>query len=143
MTAITSSTVPRKIFKGDSDRISLPVAASAIIFQNGLVSTNSTGYAIPAADTASTEIAGVAEFSVTGTAADGGVFVTVKRDCVVNLVAGTGINIADVGKNVMVADDQTVTDASTATNDVEVGRLLSVIGTDAYVHVGSFGLDNA
>lgn len=103
--------------------IVLKAAASTTIYAGGLVSVNATGYAIPAADAASTRVMGRAERFIDNSAgADG------DLDCVVRVAvfklensAGAALTLADVGKDVMVEDDQTV--ALTSANSIVAGQL--------------------
>lgn len=123
----------------------VPMAASQVIYQGALVSRNSSGYAIPAADTASTAVIGIAEESVTSTSAAAGTF-SVK--VIMGVVApfaiqSTSLTVADVGLNALVQDDNTVTDATTATNDIPVGKIVKVDADGAHVWVGVFGTGNA
>lgn len=104
--------------EGGMQRVRYPVKASAVIYNGALVMLLA-GYLAPAADTSGGLVVGIAQESVTGTAADGGAFCLVDSGCAARLV-GSGIVAADVGKTAYVADDQTVQDA-TGTNSVVAG----------------------
>ena len=124
---------------------SIGMAASQVIYQGALVSRNSSGYAIPAADTATTAVIGIAEESVTSTAAAAGTFsIKVIRGVVAPFaIQSTSITVADIGYNAIVQDDNTVTDATTATNDIPVGVIVNVDSAGAHVCVGVFAPTNA
>lgn len=123
----------------------IPMNASTTIYQGGLVCWDADGYARAAADTASFKIAGVALETVTNSGADGAASIRVVRGVTIPLsIQSTSITIADIGYNAIVQDDNTVTDATTATNDIPVGVILDVDSTDgAWVCVGVFAPTNA
>ena len=50
----------------------------------------------------------------------------------------TGLVQAQLCKNVFVSDDNTVTDAAAGTNDLKVGTLLALSGSEALIHIGVF-----
>lgn len=128
-------------------RGSIGAAANAVWYKGSLISRNSSGFGIVAADTASTFVVGVAREAGNNTGgANDAVEIPIDRYCIVNFaIQSTSITVADIGFNAIVQDDQTVTDATTATNDIPVGMIVDVegSGTVAYVHVGVFGPTNA
>jgi len=95
------------------------------IYKGSLVSVNSSGYALASADTASTVVVGVAVEQVVNSGAAGAKTIQVETNGIFTFVAGTGIGQDDVGQLCYVSDDQTVTNAATATNDIPVGRVVS------------------
>lgn len=103
------------------------MAASTTIYKGSLVALNTSGYAVPGADTVSFLFAGVAFEKVanTGSAGDKKVRVHKEGDFEFNF-SGTATQ-ADVGKEVTIADDQTVALAATTTNDVVCGRISEFI----------------
>ncbi len=123
----------------------IPMNASTTIYQGSLVCWDADGYARVAADTANFKIAGVAQETVVNSGADGAASIRVLRGATVNLtIESTSITIADIGYNAIVQDDNTVTDATTATNDIPVGVILDVDATNgAWVAVGVFAPTNA
>ena len=93
--------------------------ASTTIYKGGLVSVDSNGLAIPAADTASTKVIGVAEETVTS-AASGSYYVKVAKGVFKFANSGsTAIVQSTVGGNALVEDDKTV--GLNTTNDIVVG----------------------
>lgn len=120
----------------DGELISLPVATSTTIEAGKIVSVNSGGYAIPAADTASTIVVGVAQESVVNAGANGAASVVVRRLKAFKFANGTtAVTQAGVGGNVVVQDAQTVTTAAAATNDIVVGKCLAVDSDGVWVYI--------
>lgn len=120
----------------DGELISLPVATSTTIEAGKIVSVNSGGYAIPAADTASTIVVGVAQESVVNAGANGAASVVVRRLKAFKFANGTtAVTQAGVGGNVVVQDAATVTTAAAATNDIVVGKCLAVESDGVWVYI--------
>ena len=120
----------------DGELISLPVATSTTIEAGKIVSVNSGGYAIPAADTASTIVVGVAQESVVNAGANGAASVVVRRLKAFKFANGTtAVTQAGVGGNVVVQDAATVTTAAAATNDIVVGKCLAVVSDGVWVYI--------
>ncbi len=120
----------------DGELISLPVATSTTIEAGKIVSVNSGGYAIPAADTASTIVVGVAQKSVVNAGANGAASVVVRRLKAFKFANGTtAVTQAGVGGNVVVQDAATVTTAAAATNDIVVGKCLAVDSDGVWVYI--------
>ena len=114
------------------------VAASQTIYGGALVGLNAAGYAIPATDTASITVVGVAEATVKSSATAGEDKVRIRRGAVQLFANASGANaltIADIGSVCYVADDQTVQDNGAA-NDVKVGVMLQLDDAGVWVHVG-------
>jgi len=135
MAALTADRPQKR--RGDGIVVSYPVAASTKIYKGSLVCINTSGYAVPAADTSGFKIGGVAEDyadNSSGSAAD--ISVACRLLAEFDFVLGSGLAQADVGANVFVQDDQTVNDAAAQTNDVKVGTLTGVNGSVATVLVG-------
>ncbi len=108
------------------------------IYLGALVVYAADGYLAAATDVASLAIAGVAtESADNSSGADGALTIVVETGHVEKFV-GSGLAITQHGMNVFVLDDATVTDAAGATNDLKVGTLIELDGTDAWVHVGVF-----
>ena len=119
------------------------VAASTTIFQGALLALDAGGSLIPAANTASLAFAGVAQDYVDNSAgADDVLSCTVQRGHA-EWFAQTGLVQAQLGKNVFVTDDQTVTDAAVGTNELKVGTLLELSGATALVHIGVYAVLDA
>jgi len=104
------------------DTLALPVKASTTIYAGALVCVDSTGYAVPAGDTAGHSFVGVATAqadNANGSAGDVSVIVRRKGRYMLDY-AGTATQ-ADVGAKVYVADDQTIDLIADTTNDILVG----------------------
>jgi hypothetical protein len=102
--------------------VAYPVAGSATIYAGSLVCINTSGYAAPAADTASYLFAGVAmEQADNSSGSDGDVWVRVRRKGIFDFVA-TSITQGMVGSMMYIKDDQTFD--NTSNNLVACGRLV-------------------
>lgn len=126
MTALAKDRPTQK--KGQGRLQAYPVAASTKIYSGALVALNSSGYAVPAADTAGHKVVGVATAQVdnsTGSAGDLSVVVESGTGVLVN---ATSITLAMVGKQMFVVDDNTVDDG-VGTNGVLAGLLLEYLST--------------
>jgi hypothetical protein len=112
----------------DGELISLKIAASTSIEAGKMVAVNSGGYAIPAADTASTIVVGVADQAVSNASgSNGDKSVIVRRGKLFKLANHTTpVTQASVGSNVVVVDAATVGLAATMTNDIVAGKCFSV-----------------
>lgn len=111
----------------DGELISFKMNASTTIEAGKMVAVDSDGYAIPAADTASTIVVGVADETVANTGADGAKSVLVRRGKLFKLANhSTPVTQASVGSNVVVVDAATVGLAATMTNDIVAGKCFGV-----------------
>ena len=109
----------------------IPVKTATKIFAGSNVCTDSSGWAVPAADTAGFKYQGVAEEYVDNTGANGAKSVRVRRGIFEFVTSGAAIS--DVGKMVFATDDQTVAINGT-TNAVYVGRIYQFVSaTSVYV----------
>lgn len=120
MAALTED---RRLEKYAGDELSYKVAGSTTIYANSLVCLNTSGYAVPAADTANFKFLGVASENVdNGAGSDGDKNVRVWRKGVFEL-ASSSMAITNIGDAVFVLDDQTVGTAAQATNEVACGKI--------------------
>lgn len=106
----------------------LPVKASAVIYRGSAVGLTA-GYA--RALNAGDVFVGHAFAAVTGTAADGGAKVKVRRGRYRLQVTITSIAVTDVGKTVYMSDDATYT--LTATSNSPVGKVLRYVTTNTCI----------
>ncbi len=114
--------------------LTLPVLAATKIYGGSLVAIDANGYAQPAADTTGLKVVGVAKEQVDNSNGASG-DVTVKIERGMFSFVGAALTIADRGKTVYVADDQTVQLAATA-NKIPAGTLIDIDGaTKAWVFV--------
>lgn len=111
----------------DGIEIEFPVAANSKIYSGSLVCANTSGYAVPAADTAGLTFLGVALEQVDNTGgADGVKKVRLRRTGVFEFDA-TSITQAMVGDVMFAMDDHTMGDTTAAINDVRVGVLMKYV----------------
>jgi hypothetical protein len=126
MAALTQDTMRRR--KGAITFQTYKLAADAVIYYNALVSVGADGFLIPAADTASTAVVGVADEAADNTGgADGDLEIRVYRGAALFATSGANAIVqANVGGDAVVLDDNTVVAAAGATNDIVAGEVLEV-----------------
>lgn len=126
-------TTPKRLAR----RLSLPVAANAVIYAGALVCVNATGFATKGAVSAALKFAGVAQQRVDNTGGlDGAVRIEVDRDgCHVfaNSAAGDLITLADLGSTVFIVDDQTVAKTSATGTRSAAGKVVDVDTTGVWI----------
>lgn len=111
-----------------------PVKAAAHIFKGSLVCADSTGYAVPGADSAGLTFLGVAlEEADNGAGASGDLLVRVQTSGVLSFSKSGTITQADLGAALYIVDDQTVGLSATTTNDIACGRLEALDGSDVWL----------
>ncbi|MDQ7790283.1 MAG: hypothetical protein RDU41_09565 [Clostridia bacterium] len=116
-------TADRSSLKKDGKLISLPLKANAVIYKGALTCVNA-GYLIRGASAANNAFTGVAYEKVDNTGgADGAKSGRVETDGT-HVFTGDGA-AADLGKEMYISDDQTVTKDAPA-NGVKCGRLVEV-----------------
>jgi predicted RecA/RadA family phage recombinase len=107
--------------------IEFPVAANSKIYSGSLVCANTSGYAVPADDTAGLKFLGVALEQVDNTGgANGAILLRLRRTGVFEFDAAS-ITQTMVGSAMYAMDDHTVDDAAGATNDIKVGVLVKYV----------------
>ena len=137
MTALTEDKRTLRKARPEGYLVKMKVAASKTIYNGALLMLNTSGHVLPAADTASCRIAGVAEEGMTSGSTAGADEVLVRR-AGVHAFENDGTNTiaqSDVGGPCYVKDDQTVQDDS-ASKDVEVGTVVDLRDGKVWVHVG-------
>lgn len=101
-------TTDRKSIRKDGTLFTHPVAASTVIYAGALTSVNSSGYAVPAADSATHTFAGKADTRADNSAgANGAATVDGHRSGVFEFNA-SGLTQADLNQDAYVVDDNTV-----------------------------------
>lgn len=115
---------------------SYPVAATTKIFAGALVALNSSGNAVPAADTAGLRVVGRAEASVDNSAGSAGDLTVDAKEGVFlyNNSATDAVDANDRGKLCFIEDDNTVSEAG-ATHRVVAGRVVDVTAAGVWVDV--------
>lgn len=102
----------------------VPVAASTTIYKGAMVSSNATGFAVPASDTAAEVVIGIADFQVDNSAgADADLTVRVSKGVFAISTLGTVIDQADLGRPVYVSDDNNVEKIAGVANNIPAGYL--------------------
>lgn len=104
--------------------IILKVAAATTIYAGAMVAVNATGYAVPASDTAGLTVIGRASCMADNSAgADGDMVLEVlKAVYKYKTEGGSACDLADVGQDVFVLDDNTVVKTAGAVNAVVAGK---------------------
>ncbi len=126
---------PTRHPEGGRRLVSYPQATGTTIYKGAIVAvTAATGYARPAADVAGLKVVGVAMEQSVNAGADGARRVLVA--CGAAFKLATALTQAAVSSTVVVADDQTVTSAAVAVNDIPVGMMEELDGTSAWVYIG-------
>ena len=113
----------------------VPVAANAVIWLGAIVALNALGYAVPASDTAALKVVGVAwasQANNTGGANGALVIDVAEGDFEMSNAAGA-VTQASLLKGVYVSDDQTVTTAAVAANDILAGIAVDITTTTVVV----------
>lgn len=117
----------------------LTVASNAIIYAGSLVCVNSSGLAVPAADSSGYAVVGRAEATVDNR---GVLYVATKS---IKIARGTFrwgngdvIGLADIGKLVYVADDQTVNKSGGGQNII-AGTVVDVDSSGVWVDTAKVG----
>lgn len=114
------------------DLLAIPVAAGTRIFAGSLVCSNGSGYAVPADDAAGYVFEGVATAQADNTdGSDGDVTVVVRRRGRFKFDSVESLDRGAQSAQVYASDDHTVAaDAASVTNDIAVGVLDKVEGSD-------------
>lgn len=101
------------------------IATTGVIYGGAMVIANTAGNCTNATDAASSRFVGIAKRDQTNTGAAGAVIAELitAGDVELNINAST-LDATDIGKTVFIFDNDTVTDAGTATNDIPVGTLV-------------------
>lgn len=115
---MTALSADKSLERYEGDTISLVVKAGTTIYKGSLVTSDATGYAIPAANTAGTFFMGVAAEQK-----GAGETIRVYRQGIFNFAAA-GMAITDIGSRVYVSDSATVT--TDVGNGIYVGKIVKV-----------------
>lgn len=130
-------TADRTTPKRRAARLSLPVAANAVIYAGALVCVSATGFATKGALSATLKAAGVAQQRVDNTGGlDGAVRIEVDREgahVFANSAAADLITLADLGSTVFVVDDQTVAKTSATSTRSAAGKVVDVDTTGVWI----------
>lgn len=130
-------TADRATPKRTGHRLSLPVAANAVIWAGALVCVNASGFAVKGATSTTLKSAGVAQQRVDNTGgADGAVTIEVDRGDV-HLMANSAstdlIGRADIGNTCFIVDDQTVAKTNGTNTRSAAGKVVDVDASGVWV----------
>jgi len=101
------------------------IATTGVVYAGAMVIANASGNCTNATDAASSRFVGIARRGATNTGAAGAVQAELLTSGDVELnIQGTSLDATDIGKTVFIFDNDTVTDAAGATNDIPVGSLV-------------------
>lgn len=122
--------------------VEFPVAASTKIYAGSLVCVNSSGYAVPAADTSGYKFVGVSMAQADNSSgANGDINVRVRRSGVFEFNASS-IAQANLLADMYIVDDQTF-DESNPGNGIKCGKLVKYVSaTKGWIEIG-FALASA
>lgn len=113
------------------------VAAATVIYGGSMVAKNAAGHIVPASDTAALVVVGVAQEKVDNSAgAAAAKTVQILTGVFTFLNAGGAIVQAGKHANCYVADDQSVTTAAVAANDIVAGTVDAFTATTVDVAIG-------
>lgn len=137
MAAQTSDRRVQSYETGARIKETIGAAANAVWFQGSLVCVNASGFGVRASDTANLRVIGIATNRGDNTGgANGALTIEYEFGGVYEfLIDGSTITEASRGLNAIVLDDQTMTNAATATNDVPAGQIVAVRGGRVFVQV--------
>ena len=127
----------RKTPMRDGETIRLSVAASTKMYAGGMVAKNASGYTVPAADAAGLMVMGRAEEYVDNSSgANGDETILVRRNRAFKLTnsAGNPVTIAEIGKDVFIEDDETVS-KEPGTNSIVAGKCIGVESDGVWVFI--------
>lgn len=139
----TALTAARNTPARSGDKINLGVASNVIIYAGSLVCVNSSGKAVPAADSSGYAVVGRAGATIDNRTAvysasatidvDQGIFLWVNGDAIVD---------ADIGKLVYVTDDQTVNKTGGGQNII-AGTVVKVASDGVWIDTAKIGPSGA
>ncbi len=137
MAALTADRNTRTKAGGTARHCKGKLAAGVVIFLGALIAKNAAGNIVPASDTAALVVVGIAEESISNSGGIAGAkeveYVTGVTAEFVN--AGGAIVLASSHGLCYVADDQSVTTAAVAVNDVKAGIVQEYSAAKVWVFV--------
>lgn len=122
----------------DGVQLNLPVAASTRIYAGGMTALNSSGYAVPAAATATLTVVGRAEEQVdNSTGAAGDLDIAVKHGVFryQNSTSTDLITRAEIGDTCYVVDDETVAKTDNSAARPAAGTVVDVDALGVWVRI--------
>lgn len=134
----------RLVQRKPAEYVPLNVASGTVIYAGALVAVDTRNYAVPASDTASLKVVGIAMSRCDQQAGvyEDGKQVLVRKGCFL-MKNGGAFTAANIGDWAFVQDDQTVTTAAIAANDILAGVIVEVTSDGVWLDVGSIGRNAA
>jgi hypothetical protein len=135
--ALTQDRITRTRASAAARRRVGDLAAGVVIYLGALIAKNAAGHIVPASDTAALKTVGVSEQFVDNTDGD-------AADLTVKYVTGLDVELLNDGGTIIqagkhapcyVADDESVTTAAAATNDILAGIVSEFTTTKVWVYV--------
>lgn len=111
------------------------LADSQTVYEGALITVNASGLGLVGADSASVLFMGVAREAVTSSTSNTTKYVEYEYGHEEWFAKNAAVTVADIGANLVINDDGTITDAGDGTNDVVVG-----IGVDIETIDGTAGV---
>ncbi|NQT91946.1 MAG: hypothetical protein HQ559_04225, partial [Lentisphaerae bacterium] len=130
------------------DSLYIGVYTNTRLFAGAMVAINSSGYAVPASDSASLNVIGRAQSTVDnrtnaeGAGDSGELSITVRRGTF-RWVNGDSFTDANIGDLAFVEDDQTVQTAASASQDIIAGVIIDVDSSGVWVDTYDIGAQGA
>lgn len=101
------------------------IATTGVVYGGCMVIANTAGNCTNATDAASSRFVGIARKGATNTGSAGDVVAELYTGGDFHIaIHSTSLDATDIGKTVFIYDNNTITDAGTATNDIPVGTLV-------------------
>lgn len=105
------------------------------VYKGGLACINATGYLVPASDTAALKCVGIFDETVDNSGGAAGDMEAAYTTGIEAELENAGSAIVQATQVAHVADDQSVTTAAVALNDVYVGNVTEFSATKAWVFI--------
>jgi hypothetical protein len=134
---MSAATRPINTKRRAGKMLNFPAAAATILYAGTIVALNSSGQAVPAADTSGLRVVGVTPETVDNSAGSAGdLRVDVERGSFLIANSGTdAVDANDAGKLCFIEDDNTVRE-SKGTHAVKAGRVEEVSSAGVWVEIG-------
>lgn len=113
------------------------IAANVVIFYGTVIAKNAAGHVVPASDTAALKVIGIAQATVDNTGGAAAAKTVPYITDVTAVLDNAGGAIVQASKHALcyVADDQSVTTAAVAVNDIVVGVVTKFTAAKVWVHI--------
>lgn len=110
------------------------IATTGVVYGGAMVIANAAGNCTNATDAAASRFVGVAKRTQTNTGAAGAVIAELYTSGDFNFnIQGSTLTAANIGQTVFIFDNDTVTNAATAANDIPVGAIVRIVSASECV----------